>query len=397
MDFIEEIRNLSTKIEKQKDFVQSEEATKNAFVMPFIKLLGYDIFNPTEVVPEFTADIGTKQGEKVDYAIFKDSKVVMIIECKKFGTDLSNAHISQLYRYFSPTHARIAVLTDGALYRFYTDLEKLNIMDTRPFLEFNLLNIQQPLINELKRFTKSDFNLSEVLTAARDLRYTKEIRRIMTEQLKAPTEEFVQFFLSSVYSGVRTQEVDQQFTDIVKRAWTQFLDEQINQRLSSNDALPPSPDRRSSSISSTAIPSSSLSNKSTAGEVESLNEHQKSKSRRKGLIVIFPDGTVFSSERDSKNQTEVWVKTIKKLLAQFGGDRLMEADLKTRLPHSKDRILSTDSTFRDAGKREIPSTAYRENDTTYFITHDYRAERKKELLENISNALGAGLKVDISQ
>ena len=233
MDFIEELRNLSARITKQKDVIQTEEATKTAFVMPFINLLGYDVFNPTEVVPEFTADVGTKQGEKVDYAIFKDDEVIMLIECKKYGEDLSDVHTSQLYRYFSVVHARIAVLTDGVLYRFYTDLEETNIMDTKPFLEFDMLDIQPPLVNELKRFTKPVFDLDETLIAASDLKYTKEIKQTMIEQLDAPAEDFVRFFLSSVYSGRHTQGVIQQFTDIVKRALNQFLNEQINQRLQS--------------------------------------------------------------------------------------------------------------------------------------------------------------------
>ena len=233
MDFIEEIRNLSARIIKQKDVIQTEEATKTAFVMPFINLLGYDVFNPTEVVPEFTADIGTKQGEKVDYAIFKDDEVIMLIECKKYGEDLSDVHTSQLYRYFSVAHARIAVLTDGAVYRFYTDLEESNIMDTKPFLEFDMLDIQPPLVNELKQFTKPVFDLDKTLTAASDLKYTKEIKQTMMEQLETPAEDFVRFFLSSVYSGRHTQAVVQQFTDIVKRALNQFLNDQINQRLQS--------------------------------------------------------------------------------------------------------------------------------------------------------------------
>lgn len=233
MDFIEEIRNLSTRIEKQKDLIQTEEATKNAFVMPFINLLGYNVFDPTEVVPEFTADVGTKQGEKVDYAIFKDDEVIILIECKKYGSDLSDAHTSQLYRYFSVVHARIAVLTDGVMYRFYTDLEESNIMDSKPFLEFDMLDVQQQWVNELKRFTKSTFDLEATLTAASDLKYTKEIKQTLMDQLEAPSEEFVKFFLTYVYSGVRTQAVIQQFTDIVKRALNQFLNELINQRLRS--------------------------------------------------------------------------------------------------------------------------------------------------------------------
>ena len=239
MDFIEELRNLSTNIEKQIENAEqidrniTEEATKHAFVIPFIKILGYNPYNLTEVVPEFTADIGTKKGEKVDYAIFKDDKVIMLIECKKYGADLSDAQTSQLYRYFSSVHARIAVLTDGVIYRFYTDLEETNIMDSKPFLEFNMFDIQEPLVNELKRFTKPTFDLDAALTAAIDLKYTKEIKQTMLEQLEAPSEDFVRFFLSHVYNGVRTQTVVQQFTGIVKRALNQFLNEQINQRLQS--------------------------------------------------------------------------------------------------------------------------------------------------------------------
>jgi len=69
--------------------------------MPFINVLGYDVFDPTEVVPEFTADIGTKKGEKVDYAIMKDGKPIILFECKWSGADLNKEHASQLHRYFS--------------------------------------------------------------------------------------------------------------------------------------------------------------------------------------------------------------------------------------------------------------------------------------------------------
>ncbi len=233
MDFIENLRVLSARIEEQKEVIQTEEATKTAFVMPFINLLGYDVFNPREVVPEFTADIGTKQGEKVDYAIFKDENAIMLIECKKYGEDLSDVHTSQLYRYFSVVHARFAVLTDGVLYRFYTDLEETNIMDTKPFLEIDMLDIQPTLVNELKRFTKSAFNLDESISAASDLKYTKEIKQTLMEQLDTPHPEFVKFFLSSVYSGIRTQSVVEQFTEIVRRALHQFMNEQLNYRLQS--------------------------------------------------------------------------------------------------------------------------------------------------------------------
>ncbi len=231
MDFIEQLQSLSAKIQKQRDVIQTEEATKNAFVLPFINSLGYDIFDPSEVVPEFTADMGIKKGEKVDYAIVRDGKVIMLFECKKCGTDMGTCHASQLYRYFSVTEARIGILTDGILYHFYTDIEQPNKMDSKPFMEFNLLDIQESFVAELKKLSKPVFNLTEIITVAGDLKYTKEIKRILHEQLNSPSEDFTRFFACQVYPGKLTQGVREQFSAITKRAFAQFINERINERL----------------------------------------------------------------------------------------------------------------------------------------------------------------------
>lgn len=95
MDFKDTIKQLADRIEKLKDNIQTEEATKNAFIMPFINALGYDVFNPLEVLPEMTCDIGTKKGEKIDYAIMKDDQPILLIECKHWKQDL-NLHDNQL-------------------------------------------------------------------------------------------------------------------------------------------------------------------------------------------------------------------------------------------------------------------------------------------------------------
>lgn len=233
MDFIDRIRALAATIPKQIEHIQTEEATKSALVMPFINALGYNVFDPTEVVPEFTADVGTKKGEKVDYAILKDKKPIILFECKYCQVNLDNVHASQLYRYFSVTTARMAVLTNGVVYRFYSDLEETNKMDSRPFLVFDMLDIQEPLVNELKKLTKESFDLDEMLSSASDLKYTREIKRILANELAAPSDDFVRFFGSQVYSGRMTQPVREQFTDIVKRAFNQFISEKINERLKS--------------------------------------------------------------------------------------------------------------------------------------------------------------------
>ena len=227
MGFIEELENLSTRITKQKDLAaQNEPATRNALVEPFIGLLGYDVHDLTEVRPESEADFGTKRAKKADYAILKDNAPIMLIECKPYGSGL-DGHTSQLQGYFAADdHAQIGVLTDGGLYRFYSDLEKPNKMDDEPFLEFDIFDIQEPLVKELERFTKSKFNLDSIINSARDLKYRKEIKDILRKELESPTKDFVRFFLSSLYSGTKSKAVVQQFTEIVKQAFNEFISEQ---------------------------------------------------------------------------------------------------------------------------------------------------------------------------
>lgn len=233
MDLIDKIKELSSRIQKQKAHIQTEEATKNAFVMPFISALGYDVFNPMEVIPEFIADSGIKKGEKVDYAIKKDNDIIILIECKWVGAKIHEVHSSQLYRYFSVTEARFAILTNGIEYLFYSDIDEPNKMDTKPFFEFNMLHFEDHHINELKKFIKSAFSLNDILTTASTLKYTSAIKKILDEELKNPSEPFVRFFASQIYDGRVTQQVIEQFTQIVKNARNQFINERLNERLKS--------------------------------------------------------------------------------------------------------------------------------------------------------------------
>lgn len=233
MDFIDRIRELAARIPKQLEHIATEEATKSALVMPFIAALGYDVFNPAEVTPELNADVGLKKGEKVDYAIMQDGKPIILFECKHHTADLSLAHASQLYRYFSVTEARFAILTNGVVYRFYTDLDAPNKMDSRPFLELDMLNLDERLVDELKKFSKSAFNVETILNTATELRYTREIKALVAQQMQEPSPEFVRFFVAQVYSGRMTQSVREQFDQIARRAFRHYINDQINERLKS--------------------------------------------------------------------------------------------------------------------------------------------------------------------
>jgi predicted type IV restriction endonuclease len=233
MDFIDQLKAFAARIPSQLSILKTEEATKTALVMPFINILGYNVFDPTEVVPEFTADVGTKKGEKVDYAILREGKPIILFECKTATANLDTAHASQLYRYFSVTEARFGILTNGYIYRFFTDLEEPNKMDTKPFLEVNLLELDEHPVEELKRFSKSSFDIDSTVSAATELKYTKEIQRAFSNELANPSDDFVRHFASQVYSGKLVANVREQFRDITKRALRQFITEQINSRLKS--------------------------------------------------------------------------------------------------------------------------------------------------------------------
>lgn len=232
MDFIDHLRVLAARIANIKGMIQTEEATKNAMVMPFIQILGYNVFDPLEVTPELVADVGTKKGEKVDYAILRDGKPIILFECKKCGGDLSINHASQLFRYFHVTDARFGVLTNGLVYRIFTDLEKPNKMDDKPFFEFNILDFKERDVEELKKFAKSAFDLENILNTANHLKYTRAIQSRLAEWLVSPSEELVRMVSVDLIGGRRfTPVIRDQFTTITRQAFEQLVGEKINERL----------------------------------------------------------------------------------------------------------------------------------------------------------------------
>lgn len=234
MEFFEKLNSLASKIRQQGAAIKTEEATKNAFVMPFINtVLGYDVFDPTEVTPEFVCDVGTKKGEKIDYAILKEDEVQILIECKKIGEPLNINHASQLFRYFHVTNARISILTNGQVYKFFTDLDAPNKMDEKPFLELDLLDIDEHAVPELIKLTKSAFDVESIINSAGELKYVSQIKKEIAAQFSKPEDDFVKFFASRVYDGMITQRVREQFTELTRKAVAQFLSDQINDRLKS--------------------------------------------------------------------------------------------------------------------------------------------------------------------
>ena len=232
MDFKDQIKVLAERVAKLKGNISTEEATKNAFIMPFIQSLGYDVFDPTEVIPEYTCDIGTKKGEKIDYAIFKDGEPIMLIECKHWGENLNN-HNGQLLRYYHVSKAKFGLLTNGVIYRFFTDLEEQNKMDGLPFFEVNMEDLRDTHIEKLKEFHKSYFNVDSILNTASELKYTNEIRNTIKKEFGAPSDELVKYFAKPVYSGRFKDDVLEQFRAIIKQAFKHCITDEMNVLLKS--------------------------------------------------------------------------------------------------------------------------------------------------------------------
>ena len=198
--------------------------------MPFIQTLGYDVFNPLEIVPEYVTDIGTKKGEKIDYAIFKDEQPTILIECKHWAQNL-NLHDGQLLRYFHVSKAKFGILTNGITYRFYSDLVEQNKMDEKPFLEFNINEIKENQIEELKKFHKSYFDAESIVNTASELKYMNELKHLLHSEFNQPTSDFIKLFAKQVYPSVITAKVLDQFTNLTKKAVQQYINDLITERL----------------------------------------------------------------------------------------------------------------------------------------------------------------------
>ncbi len=201
--------------------------------MPFLHtVMGYNIFDSSEVIPEFTADTAGRKNEKVDYVIVKNNEVQILIECKKHNEKLSLTHAGQLCRYFSTIKsARIGILTNGIIYEFYTDLDATHIMDEKPFLVLDITAIDRTLIKEVEKLSKNAFDLESIIDAAEELKYLNQIKSCFKEQLTNPHEDFVKFFIAQVYQGRSSNKIKDQFTKITQRAITQFISESINNML----------------------------------------------------------------------------------------------------------------------------------------------------------------------
>ena len=232
MSFEDDIKEFTKTIPDKLEHIDSEETSKIALITPFLRLMGYDTTNPAEVKAEYTADVGTKLGEKVDFAILENGEPLIFIECKSATKELTNDNISQLFRYFSITDIQIGILTNGVEYKFFTTGEDNNRMDEKPFLDIDLLNLTKKDIKELEKFKKSNFDIDEVVSRADNLKYRNLIKKTLLSEFEEPSEDFIKAIGQQVYEGRLTPNIKERFGNIISVAITEIINEKVNKTLS---------------------------------------------------------------------------------------------------------------------------------------------------------------------
>ena len=229
MDIHERLSELVNRLPALEGKMETEEATKHALVLPFIGALGYDVFDPAQVVPEYVADVAGLKGEKVDYALKRDGIPVALIECKQANAELSSRHLAQLSRYFTSTDAKIGVLTNGIVYQFFTDLVEPNKMDEMPFMVLDLRDLNEERVKELHRLTPDAFDLDGMVDAARELSYLNGMRSALERQLNSPDEGLVRWLAREVYDGRLTEGIQAEFAERTRKAFRSLINERVNE------------------------------------------------------------------------------------------------------------------------------------------------------------------------
>lgn len=233
MDLEARVAELSRVVREHREVLLTEEAAKNALVMPFLQALGYNVFNPSEVIPEFTCDVGTKKGEKVDYAICRDGKITMLVECKPANSDLNINHASQLYRYFSTTDTRVAILTNGVVYKFFSDIDSPNRMDDKPFFTMQLDAVRKHDFRTLESFTKQAFDTEKIVHEAGNLKTQSLVYKTLEDEFQEPSDEFIRLVAAKVHSGRITTQIRENFRTLIVSSVSSLIRDKVTERLTS--------------------------------------------------------------------------------------------------------------------------------------------------------------------
>ena len=332
MAFKDEIQKLSVQVKERKEYITNEEMTKQALIIPFIQILGFDVFNPIEIRPEYSADFGIKKGEKVDYALFKENEPIIFIEAKSVNENLNN-HDAQLARYFNSTkEVKLAILTNGIEYKFFTDLNANNVMDDTPFLNINLLEIKESDIESLNKLRKENFDKDSLITYAEELVYTSTLNESLRRLFSNPSDDFVRFIVKDFSEMRITSNVIERFRPLVKKAISNAVLDIVSKGLYQQETLTI---KKEENINNDSV------NREDLSEIEIGNKVQKgiitTENELKGFNIvkdILEKNNRDISEinyKDTTNYFSVYLRNTTRWIIRFNLDA-SKKNVMTKLP-----------------------------------------------------------------
>lgn len=118
---------VSTFVERSREVIQlggnlDEDNTKAKIITPFVHVLGWNVFDTSEVELEYPRE-NSEFNDRVDYALFDDEgHPGVVVEAKQVDTSLG-VHSGQIKRYMRLFGAEYGVLTNGERYMVYRQAE----------------------------------------------------------------------------------------------------------------------------------------------------------------------------------------------------------------------------------------------------------------------------------
>ena len=342
---LEDLQVISRRAEERREWLTSEESIKISLVQPFIGALGYDFQDPSEVAAELAADVGTRNHEKVDYAILRDGKPIILVECKPLANSLGAGEMSQLTRYFNNTDDAIGILTNGVVYKFFTDLIKTNIMDQTPFWEVDIRSADEGDVVRLRQFANGNFDAEKIKKAAIETNIITGAKANLQKMYAAPDDEFSGVILRNVSAGNLAAEFAASHRELVKRAFLEFVREHTSAGVSGElpqDTTSVAP--QSAPEQAAAIPPTPSPVAPTDG-CRSLSGFQPNKSdaKPKQIQVMFPD--------NSSVAITAWKQLIVEVVRWLtDNNHLTKVHCPIKIPESKVRYLVAEQPTRPSGE-----------------------------------------------
>jgi len=243
MAFNDEIKVFAEKTLALKERLKTDESVKYSLVMPLLQLLGYNVFDPGELVPSYPIQLDPPKDKHVDYAILRNGEPEILLEVKGIGKKLEDYRGDMADYFNGSSKARLAILTDGIKYEVFSNIEEPDKMDKAPFLVTDLANLNEDVLTELKKLHKDEYNIDLILFQPKKLKYTKKAKEYLEKLLDEPDEEFVNFILKNIYQGAWSSDVSEKYGTVIRDAIKLF-----NEELKKAKTVVPEPEKETEQV-----------------------------------------------------------------------------------------------------------------------------------------------------